>query len=119
VLAEGTRAREAYGQAEISERHRHRYEVSNAYRDKLTAAGLVLSGLSPDKRFVEMIEIPNHPYFVACQFHPEFKSRPMAPHPLFSRFVRAALEYADQAGAGAERKAPAGASARPSSTIWS
>ena len=85
-------AAEAYGVTEISERHRHRYEFANDYRDALTGAGLVLSGTSPDKKLVEMIELRDHPYFVACQFHPEFKSRPVAPHPLFSRFVRAALE---------------------------
>jgi len=76
----------------ICERHRHRYEVSNRYRDSIAQHGLVLSGTSPDGRLVEMIELKDHPYFVGCQFHPEFKSRPMAAHPLFARFVRAALE---------------------------
>ncbi len=93
VLADGTRAIEAYGQAEITERHRHRYEVNNDYREQLESHGLVLSGLSPDKKLVEMIELKDHPYFVACQFHPEFKSRPMLAHPLFKRFVRATLEH--------------------------
>jgi CTP synthase len=97
VLGEGTRARDIYGMPEISERHRHRYEVANAYRDRLTEAGLVLSGLSPDGELVEMIELSDHPHFVGCQFHPEFKSRPMAPHPLFSRFVKAAMESATRA----------------------
>jgi CTP synthase len=92
VLLEGTVAADAYGTLEISERHRHRYEFANAYRDRLRAAGLVYSGTSPDQRLVEMIELPDHPYFVGCQFHPEFKSRPVAAHPLFSRFVGAALE---------------------------
>ena len=92
VLQPGTLAVAAYGTTEISERHRHRYEFANAYRDRLRAAGLVYSGTSPDKHLVEMIELPDHPYFVGCQFHPEFKSRPIAPHPLFSRFVEAALE---------------------------
>jgi len=92
VLLPGTVAAEAYGATEISERHRHRYEFANAYRDRLRTAGLVYSGTSPDKHLVEMIELPDHPYFVGCQFHPEFKSRPIAPHPLFSRFVGAALE---------------------------
>jgi CTP synthase len=92
VLQENTVAAQAYGSTEISERHRHRYEFANAYRDRLRAAGLVLSGTSPDKHLVEMIELPDHPYFVGCQFHPEFKSRPVAAHPLFSRFVGAALE---------------------------
>jgi CTP synthase len=90
-LAADTRARQAYGETEISERHRHRYEVNNAYREQLTEKGLVLSGLSPDGNLVEMVEIPDHPWFVGCQFHPEFKSKPMAPHPLFTRFVAAAL----------------------------
>jgi CTP synthase len=96
VLVEGTRAHEAYGAPqnnEISERHRHRYEVNNEFTQALQGRGLVLSGLSPDKRLVEMIELADHPYFVGCQFHPEFKSRPMTPHPLFRRFVRAALEH--------------------------
>jgi CTP synthase len=91
-LAAGTAAHRAYGCDRISERHRHRYEVNNAYRDELEAAGLVLSGQSPDGKLVEMIELADHPFFVACQFHPEFKSRPMAPHPLFSRFISVALE---------------------------
>jgi CTP synthase len=92
TLLPGSVAAEAYGSTEISERHRHRYEFANEYREQLAAAGLVLSGTSPDKKLVEMIELTDHPYFVGCQFHPEFKSRPTAPHPLFSRFVRAALE---------------------------
>jgi CTP synthase len=93
VLKEGTRARAAYGTAEISERHRHRWEVNNAYRGRLEESGLVVSGASPDGTLVEMIEIPGHPHFVGCQFHPEFKSRPMEPHPLFRQFVGAGLEY--------------------------
>jgi CTP synthase len=93
VLKPGTKAIEAYGTAEINERHRHRWEVNNNYRDALERHGMVLSGLSPDGRLVEMIELPSHPYFVACQFHPEFKSRPGAPHPLFARFIKAALEH--------------------------
>ena len=92
VLEPGSVASQAYGATEISERHRHRYEFANAYRERLRAAGLVFSGMSPDKHLVEMIELPDHPYFVGCQFHPEFKSRPATPHPLFSRFVGAALE---------------------------
>ena len=76
---------------EISERHRHRYEVNNDYREALTGHGMLLSGASPDGRLVEMIELPQHPYFVGCQFHPEFKSRPQAPHPLFQSFIAAAL----------------------------
>ena len=94
VLTPGSVAAEAYGATEISERHRHRYEFNNDFREALTAKGLVLSGTSPDKKLVEMIELGGHPYFVGCQFHPELKSRPMAPHPLFVRFVRAGLERA-------------------------
>ena len=92
VLERNTIAAEAYGATTISERHRHRYEVSNKYRDAMAQKGLVLSGTSPDQRLVEMIELQDHPYFVGCQFHPEFKSRPHAAHPLFVRFVSAALE---------------------------
>ncbi|HEY5147781.1 MAG TPA: CTP synthase, partial [Polyangiaceae bacterium] len=102
VLVAGTIAADAYGTIEISERHRHRYEFANDYRDKLAAAGLVLSGTSPDKRLVEMIELRDHPFFVGCQFPPEFKSRPTAPHPLFARFVRAALERQAARGKGTE-----------------
>jgi len=106
TILPGTIAAEAYGWLEISERHRHRYEVANEFRDQLTGAGLVLSGTSPDKKLVEMVELREHPYFVGCQFHPEFKSRPAAPHPLFARFVRAALERKETRAArgGAERK---------------
>ena len=92
-LVEGTRAREAYGSEIVYERHRHRFEVSNAYRDCLKDAGLVISGVSPDDRLVEMIELPDHPWFVASQAHPEFKSRPTRPHPLFASFVAASLAY--------------------------
>ena len=92
TIAEGTIAQSVYGATNVSERHRHRYEVSNEYRDQLEEAGLVLSGLSPDKRLVEMIELSDHPYFVGCQFHPEFKSKPLKAHPLFARFVEAAIE---------------------------
>jgi CTP synthase len=91
-VLEGTRAFEAYGTATINERHRHRWEVNNAFREQLQNRGLVLSGLSPDRRLVEMVELKDHPHFLGCQFHPEFMSRPMAPHPLFKRFIRAAVE---------------------------
>jgi CTP synthase len=91
VLVPGSKAALAYGGAEISERHRHRYEVNNDFRDGLTSHGMVISGASPDRRLVEMIELPQHPYFVGCQFHPEFKSRPQAPHPLFQAFIGASL----------------------------
>jgi CTP synthase len=89
-----TRARELYDDAVIYERHRHRYEVNNFLRKRLEAAGLVISGTSPDERLVEIIEIRDHPFFVASQFHPEFKSRPTRPHPLFRDFVGAAIECA-------------------------
>ena len=93
-LKPGSRAAEIYGQPEISERHRHRYEVSNQYREQFQGAGMRLSGLSPDGSLVEMIEIAEHPHFVACQFHPELKSRPTRPHPLFSAFVAASAQHA-------------------------
>jgi CTP synthase len=93
ALEKGTLAAEIYGATQISERHRHRYEVSNKHRDALVAKGLVLSGLSPDKRLVEVVELPRHPFFVGCQFHPEFKSRPLDPHPLFASYVRAVAEH--------------------------
>ena len=80
-----------YGTTEISERHRHRYEFNNAYREALQAAGLTLSGLSPNGRLVETVEIPGERFFIGVQFHPEFKSRPNRPHPLFMGFVGAAL----------------------------
>jgi CTP synthase len=94
-LQPGSLVAKIYGKARISERHRHRYEVNNSYRDRLRDAGLQLSGLSPDGGLVEMIELSQrvHPFFVGCQFHPEFRSRPTAPHPLFSAYVGAALEH--------------------------
>jgi len=94
-LAEGTKAFEAYGQKEISERHRHRYEVNDEYIQILGEKGLIFSGMSPDRVLVEMIELPDHPWFVATQAHPEFKSRPNKPHPLFLSFVKAALSGRD------------------------
>ncbi len=93
-LAEGSLAEAAYGTREIHERHRHRYEFNNDYREALTKAGLVLSGLSPDGKLVEMIELPDHPWFAAGQFHPELKSRPNRAHPLFREFVKAAKDRA-------------------------
>ena len=98
VLQPGTKAFAAYGKAEISERHRHRYEFNPDYRDRLSRAGLVLSGTSPDGRLVEVVEVADHPWFVACQFHPEFHSTPFQPHPLFHAFVAAALQRAGRAG---------------------
>ncbi len=85
---------EAYGVAEVLERHRHRWEVNNAYRDQLTAAGLRFVGMSPDQKLVEIIELADHPFMVASQFHPEFKSRPRRPHPLFNAFMVAAKAQA-------------------------
>ena len=96
VLKEGTRSRRLYGAAEISERHRHRFEFNNDYRTQMEQAGLVLAGLSPDERLVEIVELPDHPWFVGAQFHPEFKSRPDHAHPLFHGFVEAALQRQDE-----------------------
>ncbi len=91
-LQEGTVARTAYGEEVIYERHRHRYEFNNEYREKMEQAGFIFSGTSPDGRLVEIIEVANHPFFVASQFHPEFVSRPTRPQPLFREFIRASLE---------------------------
>ncbi len=113
-LAADSQVAAAYGGREVSERHRHRYEVNNAYREKLTAAGLVLSGISPDGHLVEFVELPRsvHPFFVATQAHPELKSRPTRPHPLFAAFVKAALEYLAADRLPVELPAPAKASSR-------
>jgi CTP synthase len=123
VLAEGSLAADAYGATAISERHRHRYEVNNKYRERMAQKGLILSGTSPDQRLVEMVELPDHPYFLGCQFHPEFKSRPHVAHPLFARFVRAALERqrersrADKAKSGEAQ--PAATPSQSSRASWS
>jgi CTP synthase len=114
TLKPGSRALEIYKKEEISERHRHRFEVNNDFRDALTDKGLVLSGTSPDNRLVEIVELPNHPHFLGCQFHPEFKSRPMAAHPLFSSFVSAAVQRRDSVGRPLSRE---GQSAEASSTV--
>ncbi|MBW2623281.1 MAG: CTP synthase [Deltaproteobacteria bacterium] len=95
ALVSNTKPHQAYGKTEISERHRHRYEFNNEYRKPLADAGMIFSGLSPDGKLVEMMELPDHPWFVGCQFHPEFKSRPMEPHPLFREFIKASLEFKD------------------------
>ncbi|MBI4006969.1 MAG: CTP synthase [Planctomycetes bacterium] len=92
VLKENTLARRAYGMGSISERHRHRYELNNAYRERFASKGMVFSGFLPDGQLVEIIEIKEHPWFVAVQFHPEFKSKPINPHPLFKEFIKAALQ---------------------------
>ena len=93
VLNQDSIARKAYGKKEISERHRHRYEFNNDFKERLEEAGLIMSGASPDGALVEIIEIADHPWFLGCQFHPEFKSRPMNPHPLFTSFIEAALSH--------------------------
>jgi CTP synthase len=92
-LGEASRAREAYGDIEISERHRHRYEFNADFKPELTKKGLRITGASPDGRLAEIVEIPEHPWYLGCQFHPEFKSKPISPHPLFKRFIEAALKY--------------------------
>jgi CTP synthase len=97
-IQDGTKAMEAYKSKYISERHRHRYEVNNKFRKKLTENGLVLCGLSPDRELVEMIELPDHNWFVACQFHPELKSRATNAHPLFREFVKASVKFSEENG---------------------
>ena len=101
-LHDGTQAQEIYAEKVIYERHRHRYEVNNHLRRRLEQEGLVCSGTSPDDRLVEIIELPDHPFFVASQYHPEFKSRPLRPQPLFREFVRAAFERARERAPEAE-----------------
>jgi len=101
-LEPGTLASEVYGQLEISERHRHRYEFNREYESVLCGAGLRISGSTPDGTYVEIVEIPGHPYFLGCQFHPEFKSKPLEPHPLFKAFVGAAYEHQMQRRAHTE-----------------
>jgi CTP synthase len=90
-LKQGSRAEDIYGTRVISERHRHRYEVNMDYRAQLEAKGLIFSGVSPDGVLPEIVEIPDHPWYIGVQFHPELKSRPFAPHPLFASFIEAAL----------------------------
>jgi len=90
-LEEGSLALQAYNKRLINERHRHRYEFNNTYMDILGKAGMVFSGVSADKGLVEIIELKNHPWFLGCQFHPEFRSKPMDPHPLFREFIKASL----------------------------
>jgi len=104
-LIEGTKAFEAYGESEIRERHRHRYEFNDNYRQQLIDAGLIVSGTLPDDSLVEIVEVANHPWFVACQFHPEFLSRPYAPHPLFAGFVGAAKAHSNKGKGGKAEKA--------------
>lgn len=92
MIADGTKSVEAYGTSEISERHRHRYELNNKFLKQLTDNGLIVAGTSPNKKLVELIELPNHPWFVACQYHPEFKSTPLKAHPLFKGFIAASMK---------------------------
>jgi CTP synthase len=113
-LEPGSFASKAYGGAtEISERHRHRYEFNREYEKTLVAAGLRITGRTPDENYVEIVEAPNHPWFLGCQFHPEFKSKPLEPHPLFAAFIGAALEHKLQksrpvaSGAAVEAQPPA------------
>jgi CTP synthase len=94
-LSEGSFARQAYGAAEISERHRHRYEFNREFEQILTSNGLRLTGQTPDGMYVEICEIADHPWYLGCQFHPEFKSKPLEPHPLFSAFIGATVKYRD------------------------
>jgi CTP synthase len=104
-LAEGSLARRCYGEPQIWERHRHRYEVNQEYLGPLRSAGMSFAGMSPDRKFVEMVELTDHPWFLGCQFHPEFKSKPTVPHPLFKDFVRAARAHKHARRQGAERTA--------------
>jgi CTP synthase len=99
ALKEGTKARALYGAATVEERHRHRYEFNNDYRAQFEAAGLVFSGINTELGLVEMIELGDHPHFIGCQFHPEFKSKPFRPHPLFAGFIAAAVKARDAKGA--------------------
>jgi CTP synthase len=92
-VADNTKAYEAYSEELVFERHRHRYEFNNQFRDQVLAQGMLLCGLSPDERLVEIVELKDHPWFLGCQFHPEFKSRPNRPQPLFREFIKASLHY--------------------------
>jgi CTP synthase len=100
----GTKAQKAYGVDQIAERHRHRYEFNNKYREELIEKGLRVAGTTMDTKLVEIVELPDHPWFIGCQFHPEFKSRPLKPHPLFREFIRAAKEVGAKQTAGAKKK---------------
>jgi CTP synthase len=106
-LAEGSFAHQAYGVREINERHRHRYEFNREYEDRLKAGGLRITGETPDQTYVEICELPDHPWFLGCQFHPEFKSKPMEPHPLFKAFIGAAYEHRKKRLAGESTRAEA------------
>ena len=116
-LKPGSLAWQAYGADEVWERHRHRYEVNPEYVPLFEEKGLVVTGKSPDRIFVEMVELPDHPWFLACQFHPEFKSRPYDPHPLFRSFIAAAVEHREtrrrEVDATEPERRRGGAPARP------
>ena len=94
-LQKGSQVHSIYASDSVKERHRHRYEVNNNYLEKFEATGLRIAGWSADRKLVEMIELPDHPWFIACQFHPEFTSRPRGGHPLFTSYIEAALKHAD------------------------
>ena len=111
-LKPGSRAAAIYGATEIRERHRHRYEFNQAYLEPLEERGLVVSGKTPDGKFVEIAELPDHPWFIAVQYHPEFKSKPLAPHPLFRDFVRASFDNRRARTAHADAGAVAAAEKR-------
>jgi len=113
VIEKGTLAQRVYEEREISERHRHRYEFNNLYREKLAKKGFVFSGLSPEGSLVEIIEYPNHPYFIAVQFHPEFKSRPITPHPLFNHFIRSSVVKAQRQVWSSKKAKPAAKKSAP------
>jgi CTP synthase len=106
VLQPGSLATRAYGVTKISERHRHRYEFNRDFEALLTGAGLRISGATPDSTYVEIVEIPTHPFFLGCQFHPEFKSKPLEPHPLFREFITASYKYRQARLAHESSKAP-------------
>jgi CTP synthase len=93
LLEPGSKAAAAYGRTEISERHRHRYEFNREYEALLTGAGMRITGTTPDGTYVEVVELPEHPFFLGCQFHPEFKSKPLEPHPLFRAFIEASYAH--------------------------
>ncbi|MFI5098106.1 MAG: CTP synthase [Candidatus Acidiferrales bacterium] len=121
-LEPGSFAHKAYGKLEISERHRHRYEFNREYEKVLTAAGLKITGRTPDENYVEIVEAPNHPWFLGCQFHPEFKSKPFEPHPLFAAFIGASLEHKLQksrpaATASATATAPVAEANQPAAAL--
>ncbi|KAF0239687.1 MAG: CTP synthase, partial [bacterium] len=107
-LKPGSLAAKVYQSETISERHRHRYEFNTEYEKVLAEKGLIISGRSPDGKFVEMVELPDHPWFLGCQFHPELRSRPLAPHPLFTSFIKAAIDYRaqDESTSGTDQHRP-------------